>query len=286
MDPTTATWRGLTFTTKRAGEPTPYRVLELEGWEELPPARYEKDPRANAHGTHPSDVWSDERIVTLTGYCWTTADRDTLLRTLRADTGYDGQQQRPLTITVAGDTLTSGAQLIAARRALLRGEWGIGRFGWVLQWRCPDPLRYGPTLTATTRLPAAGGGLQYNLYKSGFLDYGAAGLTGRITLTNPGSAPAPIRFAVTGGHDTGFEVSTDAGRLTYAAPVPPGQTIDLDTATGTVLVEGTASRRTNLIVADWMLIPPASELTVQYATLGGARDPDALLVAEWAEAHW
>lgn len=287
MEPTTAVWRGLTL-----GHDTDFRIRELEGWEELPSARYDKTPRSNAHGAHPSEVWSDERIVTITGWSWSSTDRDRLLRQLRAHLAFGDAAQEPLTITVAGRTLTAGAQLIAARPALIRGEWGIGRFGWVAQWRCPDPLRYGPTLTDDTALPSSGGGLQYNLYKPGKLDYGPAGVLGRITLVNEGSAPAPIRFAVLGAHDVGFEISGGGKRLTYAAPVPSGVTVELDTATGDVLVEGTASRRGNLSAADWMLIPAASvdgtagQLTVQFTSLGGVRDPAALLTATWAEANW
>lgn len=283
MGPTSLLWSGLTMAT---GREATYRILTLEGWEELPSARYDKTPRTSAHGAHPSKVWSDERIVTVTGFCWTATDRDALLAQMQTALVFGDDDQQPLTITAAGRTLTSRAQLLAARQALLRGEWGVGRFGWLAQWRCPDPLRYGPPQTASTPLPDVGGGLTYPLYQSGYLDYGQPGDTGRITLVNSGSAPAPILFAARGGHDIGFEISAAGQRLTYAAPVPAGQVLELDTAAGTVLVEGTASRRSNLSAYDWMTIPAKGSLTVQYTSLGGARDPGAELTATWSEAHW
>jgi len=286
VNPTSAVWRNLTL-----GYGSPYRILTVEGWEELPAARYDKQARASAHGAHPSAVWSEERIVTITGFCWSSTARDQLLAQLQASMTF-GDGEEPLTITLAGRTLTAQAQLLAARPTLLKGEWGVGRFGWLAQWRCPDPLRYGAVHTISTPLPLAGGGLQYNLYKAGKLNYGASGITGRIVLTNPGTSAASILFGVHGALPQGYEISAAGDRLRSPVVVPSGQTIELDTAAGTVLVEGTASRRGDLTVADWMTVPKAAldgtpgELEVQFTSLGGARDASALLTATWAETYW
>lgn len=292
MNPTSAAWRGLTL-----GAGSRYRVLTVEGWEELPPARYDKQGRASAHGSHPSRRFADERIVTVTGYCWTATERDEMLAGMQAELVYDDDDD-PLAVTLAGRTLTAHAQLLAARQMVLRGEWGIGRFGWLIQWRCANPLRYGASRTVTTPLPAPGGGLLYNLYStSGKLDYGAPGTTGRITLTNPGTADAAVLFAVRGALPEGYELSGAGQRIRSPKPVPAGQVIEIDTAAGTVLVEGTASRRGDLTVADWMLVPRATRdrvtgvvtpgsLEVQFTSLGGPRDPGALLTATVTETYW
>ena len=280
LSTTTALWRDLTI-----GYGTAYRMLTLEGWEELPPARYEKNVRTNAHGAHPSPVYSDERIVGIEGWCWGSDDRDQLLADFRARMTYEDDTE-PLAVTVAGKTLTAGAQLILAQPTIVRGQWGVGRFGWLLKWRCPDPLRYGDPVTVSTGLPSAGGGLAYPLAYP--LAYGTTGAPGRVTLVNPGSADAPILLDVTGPLDAGFEVSAiETGqRLTYPVPVPAGQVIELDTAAGTVLVEGTASRRGNLSNADWMLVPKGGTLTLQFTSLGGASSDAAELAATVAEANW
>lgn len=279
MEPTTLTWRDLAI-----GAGTDYRILSLEGWEEDPPSRYDKQPRARAHGAHPSPVWADERIVTVEGWCWSTTERDRLLARLRRATGLSVPGEQPLAIAAAGRTLTAGAQLIRAVPSLLRGQWGVGRFGWLLQWRCPDPLRYGTPVTLSTGLPTSGGGLTYPLTYP--LNYGQLGDTGQLILDNPGTADAPILFAVTGALPEGYEISAAGDRLRYPVPVPAGQVLELDTATGTVLVEGTASRRGNLTDADWLTIPAGGSLTVQFTSLGGVYDPAARLTATWAETHW
>lgn len=279
MNPTSVAWRGLTI-----GAGSVYRIRALDGWEELPAHRYEKNPRTRAHGTHASDVWADERIITLEGWCWTAAERDQAVADLQ-DTMTFGGGEEPLTVTAAGRTLTAQAQLLAARQQLLRGEWGVGRFGWLAQWRCPDPLRYGAAVTAPTGLPSPGGGLLYNLYKPGKLDYGTPGGSGRLTLSNAGNAPAPIVFDVLGPLPAGFEISAAGQRLVYPTAVPAGQTITIDTAGGTVLAEGTADRRAELTVADWIQVPPRSDLTVQFTSLGGY-EPAASLTASWSETRW
>lgn len=280
LSTTSLTWRDLAI-----GAGTSYRLLTLEGWEELPPSRYIKQVRTNSHGAHPSPVYSDERIVTVTGWCWTSDQRDQLLADFRARFTFEDDTE-DLAVTVAGRTLTAGAQILEARPSITRGEWGVGRFGWLLQWRCPDPLRYGDPVTASTGLPTAGGGLAYPLAYP--LAYGTTGAPGRVTLVNPGTADAPILFDVTGPLDAGFEVSAiETGqRLTYPVPVPAGQVIELDTAAGTVLVEGTASRRGNLSNADWMLVPKGGTLTLQFTSLGGASSGAALLAATVQETNW
>lgn len=283
MNPTSGVWRGLAF-----GAGTSFRVREVEGWEELPAPRYEKQPRARAHGVHRTRVWADERIVTVTGYCWTAADRDSLVAELEAGLVFgDDEDGEPLTLTVAGRTLTAQAQILAARPVLKAGEWGIGRFGWVAQWRCPDPIRYGqPGDPVSTGLPTSGGGLAYPLTYP--LAYGTVGDPGQITLVNDGTAPAPIAFTVTGGLPAGFEISADTGqRLVYAETVPAGQTLHGDTGAGTLLAEGTSERRGNLTVADWMQVPARGQLTLQFTSLGGAYDPAATLtVPEPRGAYW
>lgn len=287
MNATSIVWRGLTL-----GAGSVFRIRTLEGWEELPPSRYDKRVRARAHGAHPSSVYADERLVVVEGYCWSSTDRDALLKQLQRFTAFGSDiAAEPLAITAAGRTLTAGAQLLQARPMLLRGEWGIGRFGWLLQWRCPDPLRYDAAQTLSTGLPVASGGLAYPLAYP--LDYGTPGATGQITLSNGGTADAPIAMQITGSLPQGFEVSAAGQRLTYPVVVPSGQTIGINTDDGTVLIEGTASRRGNLTNAAWMRVPRADPvtgqagiLTLQFTSLGGVFDAAARLAATVKPAFW
>lgn len=279
MQPTIVMWRDLTFAT---GQDAPYRLLAVDGWESTPPPRYDKVNRSRAHGAHPSPVWAEERVVTVEGRCWSQDDRDSLLRELKARMTFDGGEE-PLTISLGGLTLTAAAQFLRCDPAVVAGEWGIGRFGWAAQWRCPDPLRYGAEQTAVTGLPTFGGGLSYPL--SYPLNYGAAVNPGVVTLTNPGTAPAGILFTVTGPLPGGFQLSAGNDLITYPTAVPAGQVITVDTTTGHVLAEGTSDRRSDLSQADWMQIPPGGQLTVRFTSLGGY-EADASLQATTRAAYW
>ena len=289
MGPTSVLWRGLTL-----GASSSFRLDTLEGWEERPTGRYSNTPRTRAHGSHRSPVYADERIVTVTGWSFTPEQRDELLADLQAVSGFgDDDETEPLTITAAGRTLSAGAQLIRAVPSLNRGQWGAGWFGWLLQWRCPDPLRYGAPRTLPTGLPTSGGGMAFPLFTSGVLDYGALGNPGQLLLTNAGTAPAPILFAGRGGLPQGWELSAAGDRLTYPVEVPAGQIVEIDTAAGTVLVEGTADRRTNLTYADWLHVPARDpktkepgRLTVQFTSLGGDYDAAAQVFATTQDTYW
>lgn len=289
MNPTSGLWRDLAF-----GAGSDYRIRSVEGWEELPPSRYDKKPRTQGHGAHPSKVWSDERIVTVEGWCWTETERDAQLLAFQRRMTFDGGEE-PLELTVAGRTLTAAAQLITARPMLVRGEWGLGRFGWLLQWRCTDPRRYGAARTLTTGLPTSGGGLVLPMFSGApgvGLDFGPLGNPGQITVANAGTAPAALLLQIRGALPAGFEVSAAGDALTYPVEVPSGQVIVVNTADGTVLVEGTASRRGNLTRADWMQVPPADPdgtpgaLTLQFTSLGGAYDAAARLEATVVDTYW
>lgn len=286
-------WRDLTLS--RA---TGHRIVSIEGWESLPPNRYDKIPRARGHGAHPSPVWADERLITVTGTSYSVADRDQLLLNLMRRMSLD-EREEPLAITTAGRTLTAAAQLLRADPVISAGSWNVGLIKWVAQWRCTDPLRYGPEQSLDTGLPTSGGGLSWPAFggAGGTLDWGTPGVTGQLTLTNPGTAAAAIVLDVQAGSanglQKGWEVSAAGKRLTYPAAVPPGQLIEVDTGAGSVLAERTADRRGELTRADWLLIPAAipatgrpGSLTLQFTSLGGPYDPGTRLYARWKETNW
>lgn len=277
MADTEIMWAGLTL-----GGDTAYRVNEISGWEDLADINDLSDARTRGHGDHVGDLFSRSRVVNVSGEIVDTVNRNSLVRALQAASQVTSIQ-RPLTIDLLGLQLTAQARVVA-RSVKITAAYDVGDVPFALQWRCPDPLRYGPVQTASTGLPTGGGGLAYPLAYP--MDYGTAGTTGRLTLTNAGTANAPILFAVTGPLPGGFEISAAGLRLTYPVDVPAGQVIELDTARGTVMVEGTASRRANLTVADWFTIPAGSSLSVQFTPLSASYSAAARLTATWQGAYW
>jgi hypothetical protein len=288
MADTEITWRGLTL-----GGDSPYIVQSISGWDDLPDTNDLSQPRTRGDGDHVGDLFSQARIVTVNGKIADLADRDQLAQALKRVTTVRSDLY-DLTIETLGQALTSQARVL--RRALPVGEgYALGEVPFSLQFRCPDPLRYGPEQTTSTGLPAAGGGLAWPLFAGGVLDWGAAGTPGQVTLTNDGTDDVGFTFDVvagtTYGLQQGWEVSAAGQRITYPTAVPAGQTITVDTAAGTVFAEGTADRRGELTNADWLLIPAADpdtglpgQLTLQFTSLGGTYDPGSRLVPRWKAA--
>jgi hypothetical protein len=274
---TEVTWRGLTL-----GGDSDYIVNDISGWEDMPELLSYSEGRARGHGEHVGDLYARGRTVTVSGKIADVSSRNELARALQAVTVVSSDVE-DLNVDTLGILLTAGARVV--QRALPLGmNYSVGEIPFAIQWRCPDPLRYGPDQYTSTGLAVSGGGLTYPLAYP--LSYGVSGSPGRMTLINDGTADAPIRFGVTGPLLGGFELSSEGRRLTYLAAVPAGQIVEIDTGTGKVVVEDTADRRTNLIYADWLVVPAGGSLTVQFTSLNGVYDAAALAVAGWRSASW
>ncbi|WKW86742.1 minor tail protein [Arthrobacter phage WonderBoy] len=86
----------------------------------------------------------------------------------------------------------------------------------------------------------------------GVLDFGVAGSTGTVSLTNPGSADTGPKFTITGTTVPGFTITelTTGRRLVYTGTIRTGQTLVIDTDDGSVILDGYAPR--NLVVSEWV----------------------------------
>jgi hypothetical protein len=280
MTDTQVTWNGYTI-----GGGGAYHVEEITGWDDLPDFTSYDTPRARGHGDHPGSQFIRSRIVTVSGSIANRASRDILAQVLLAASPVETDAVEDLTIETFGQSLTAGARLI--RRSLPVGEnYAAGAVPFALQWKCPDPLRYGAIQTPqSTVLPVSSGGMAFPMAFP--MDFGSSGTLGQITLYNAGTAPAPVQLTVTGSLPSGFEVSTtDGQRLRYEFPVASGETLTLDTGEGTLTTDGGADRRPYLTWADWVQVPASSSTTLQFSSLGGSYDPAAALTVPSFRSAW
>ena len=276
LSSTTVTWRGLTF--YGGGGLGAFVVSELDGWEELPPARPDGSAvRPQAHGRFDVPVWADERTVTLTGFCASDSARDSVLAMLGdAMTWPSGRgSTEELKVDHAGRVLTGFARLTRYKATIGTG-WGVGYFPFVVQWVCPDPMRYGAPVSTVTGFPVLAGGLEYDLFTdgtldTGFLEFGAASATGRMVVANPGNADVWPQYEILGPVPVeGFEILRvgTGDRLRFVGGVSAGSRLVLDSATGEVVIDGYADRSGLLTVRDWFPVPAKGSVEIAFVPLG------------------
>ncbi len=162
-----------------------------------------------------------------------------------------------------------------------------------VQLTAPDPFLYGPSTTSTTTFAALAGGLEFDLFTDGagadlgYLDFGAPSVTGRMTLSNPGTAPAWPQFRVDGPAPVGgFEIiCVSSGRtIRYTGTVPAGSHVEIDSALGTATLDDVADRGGQLTSRDWFPVPAGQSIEVFFAPLGASTP--AVLTAAFAPTYW
>ncbi|QIK83115.1 phage tail domain-containing protein [Sanguibacter sp. HDW7] len=162
-----------------------------------------------------------------------------------------------------------------------------------VQLTAPDPFLYGPASTATTTFAALAGGLEFDLFSDGagedvgYLDFGAPSVTGRMTLTNPGTAPAWPQFRIEGPTPAGgFEIiCVDTGRtIRYVGAVPAGSHVEINPASGTATLDDVADRGGQLVRREWFSVPAGKSIEIYFAPIGASTP--ATLTAAFAPTYW
>lgn len=246
-----------------------WALLDLGGWFDGPPVRSgTAKPRPGRHGSFPEQSFRDGRVVTVDGLA--PAGNRARISAVLADGMFDD-----ISVTEPDGRTTTASVQISAGPMLKIGRSGVVRCH--LEFYAPDPLRYADPVSVWTTFPTLRGGLSYDLYTDGagtdlgYLDYGLASDTGRVVVTNTGTAPAPVSFQVDGAVDSaGFDIAQVGSdlRLRFEGPVATGSALVLDGSTGNVLIDGTADRAGQLTYRDWPVVPPGASLELAFIPLG------------------
>lgn len=264
----------------------------LDGWHDGPPVKGSTTDRPAAHGVFGERVWRGARMVSVRGsvLCVSRAQASRVQMTLAALLAEGHLADLTVSDVDQGD-LTATVRL--ATDPSINWDRVSTVVDYDLRFLAPDPLRYGAPVSVSTSFPELVGGLEYDLYTDGagadlgYLDYGAASTTGRVALSNPGTADSWPQFEVTGPvSSAGFEIATvgtDA-RLVFAGGVPAGSRLVLDSATGAVLIDGQADRAGLLTFRDWAPIPAGG--SVEYAFIPRGPSSDASLSVSVRPAFW
>ena len=276
------------------GAGTPYQVTNLEGFLDLGGVRAPMTQRARARGGYVEPHYGQgaTRILEFNISATASAAFGPAVALLRAQT-YAQTDVRPLWFQIPGQGLLTGGAQVLDRAIPTVQEFALGLVRKAaVQFYFPDPFWYGPTATAVTGLPSTSGGLVYPL--AYLLPYGTV-VSGKASCPNVGSGATSPVFTVTGPHDNGFQVTSveDALTLQYNGPLGAGDTVVIDTRTGSVLLNGSDRRNLLSFAGVWPVIPaanPSSGLpgvrTFAFTTLGVAHtSPAPSLTVSWAPAY-
>ncbi|MFM9613918.1 phage distal tail protein [Streptomyces niveiscabiei] len=273
------------------GPGTPYGWRTISGWEDLPPLDSGTVARSDAHGAIPGQLLAQSRTVTLDGMV-VRAPRamvGAVIAVLNAGTvPVDGELPLVVWLDDRGPLL---AHARATRRALPAGPgWRLGTVtGGAVEFVATDPRRYQlAERSASTPLPMPEPGLAFPLAFP--LDFGPPGSTGTLTAVNDGDAPTHPVIEFRGPVAAPSLTSVESGDvLEYDLPLAAGDVLVVDTAAGTVTLNGAASRihtATSRSVPEqtFTLVPGASHMTFRAAP--GSTDPAASVTVRWRSAYW
>lgn len=246
-----ATYDGMTF--GREDSAALFKVFRWDGWFGAPGVRADKTDRLWGHGSFSDRGWRDSRLIIIEGNAHFDSEQaamDGYNRLMAA--GAEGTYHQLTVEDSLFGTLTAQCRL--ANEVVV--DWlmpGVLKFQ--LQLLAPDPRKYGPAIVDSTGVAVAGGGLQWDLFTTmPGLDFSDPGDPGTVSITNPGTADTGQRFTLTGSAPQGFTIKylpTDA-MLRYDAPVAAGESLVLDSNSGTAQLNGYADRSIRLTRRDWV----------------------------------
>ncbi|MEF3114483.1 phage distal tail protein [Streptomyces chrestomyceticus] len=281
------------------GPATPYRWQTLTGWEDSPGLDSGTVPRADAHGAFPGRLLAQPRTITVDGLVLRAEPGavGTVVRHLAAATAL-GDDELPLVVKLDDSPpLLSWARCIRRSIPVGKGGYALGiAMGGALQFEASDPRRYSLVeQRVEARLPQPEPGLDWHLDPGpeglGWpLDFGAPGATGSLVVPNDGDAHAHPLITFRGPVTLPSLTNVDTGdRIEYDITLAPDDELLVDTAAGTVTLNGSASRLytvTNQSVPEGTFTLPPGTTNYAFRAAPGATDPRAACSVRWRSAFW
>lgn len=235
----------------------------LDGWDDLTDDKSAVEERAQGHGAFDTEeAFRSSRVMKLVAFV-AAADFRAAQRARQELAAVFARNRILMRVT---DDFSSSWRWVRVARATLP-RISSSKFVYTVDIVAVDPYRYEDGVPVETGLPTAGTGHMWPMKWP--ISWGKPGATGRLTLSNVGSAEAWPSFEVHGGLVGGFELEqVGTGRIIrFAQTLLVGSTAVIDSQNGTVLVDG-VSRSTFLTRRDWFSIAPGSTSQVQFRALG------------------
>ena len=223
------------------GGDTSARWKNLIGWRDLPNAAIADSMRPQSHGTYPGSVFGDSITVTFDYQLKGSYDEKVAARNAIEQYAPMDSVERALVID-DGDGPWFRMARVTARTVPQDYQSRIAPWSCSMQFLCADPRRYSLTeKTVSVSIPSSSGGLEYPLMYP--LDYGIYN-GGGGTGVNTGAVATPVKVTFNGPLINPALSATNhqSWTLAFNIVLAAGETLEVDTAAGTALLNGTADR--------------------------------------------
>lgn len=246
-------------------------VENMTGWNGTPDVRTAGQDRQADHGSFDAPAFYGSRVITIDG--WSQSDsREANMRAQDIMASVGGQDLTgllPLVVTEPGRPI---------RRCMVRlnaptkvdPRYGGLAFDWSLQLKAPDPFRYADaeTLVTLTLPSGADAGLSLPFTVPFIIPMSGVG-ENRATVVNAGTfATRPTVVFQGPVTDPAIVNLTQGKTLAFNVTITSGQTLVVDFANRSVLLDGTVSRAYTIAYGSaWWDLQPGSN-DVQYAGVG------------------
>lgn len=245
-------------------------MVSLNGWEDLPPIDSSNTLKPSSYGAWAGKKLPGQRILTWAGRFspeenvdWT----DALSTLKRAFTIPMDDEELTIAVRTRNDIkVVFGA--VTQRAIPMDYTYSYYGANVTLQFECSDPRKYslGENSVFITMPSDTDDGLDYPLVYP--LDYGLETLSSDLIINNQGDAPSPLILSFQGPATNPTLVNTTTGQqLGFNIIIADGEFLQVNTRTGTVLLNGTADRLytrqlTSSPILSFALLPGLNEMHV------------------------
>lgn len=250
------------------GPATPYELDDFAGLDDLPDSRTSDTARPSDHGLFPGTDFAAGRVVDLTVKV-EAANAAAFRTALDALINVTDLQpaELPLTFRLPGMSANRRINVRPRRRAVMPVNGLYSKITKVaLQFFATDPRVYADDETVlTTGAATSGGGRTYNRVYP--LTYAAGGTGGSIAALNAGTFPTRPVLKITGPSTNPKIENVEANAsLTFNLTLAAGEFLVVDLAARTVLLGGTASRYSSIVLGSaWWELPPGTS-TIRFSS--------------------
>ena len=170
------------------------------------------------------------------------------------------------------DSVRATTRRVSVRRVSIP-DFGLrAAFEFTVDMIAVDPLRYGAEVSVSTGIPVSGGGLLWPLGTTAleYWDWGSEGASGRVSVTNVGTADVWPSLTASGGLAGGFVVTnvTTGQTIRFVRPIPDGSSVTINQRTGFASIDGQSDVGGFITERGFFAIPAGETHQIQFADLG------------------